>query len=106
MRQYLPPASFFTVQIHIGGVNGRVSGGVSGAVSGGASDLARGEREEDWCAFFPVTSVSGAWFMCVYVYVCMLYVRMYSCVLFSLYMCDSDDDEHAGHVDGTSQFRK
>lgn len=73
MRQYLPPASFFTVQIHIGGVNGRVSGGVSG----GASDLARGEREEDWCAFFPVTSVSGAWFMCVYVYVCMYAIRTY-----------------------------
>ena len=77
VRQYLPPASFFTVQIHIGGVNGRVSGGVSRGVSGGASDLARGEREEDWCAFFPVTSVSGAWFMCVCVRVCMYAIRTY-----------------------------
>lgn len=79
VRQYLPPASFFTVQIHIGGVNGRVSGGVSGAVSGGVSDLARGEREEDWCAFFPVTSVSGAWFMrvCTCMYVCMYAIRTY-----------------------------
>lgn len=40
--QYLPPASFFTVQIRVLRV--------------GVNEEAEGEQ--DWCAFFPVTRVS------------------------------------------------